>query len=274
MIKNFIVLLVVCFTTSPLFLAVCYSADTNISVSINSTFIDVQNLKVSNNSTTPNTKIDVSWNNLIVGTIQTQQTSTITLDAATTGVNGLDTGSLAANTWYYLFAISTGSTTNSLLSTSSTSPTMPSGYTNKRLISTFRTDGASHFYSQKQYDHDIWYDVSSGVLKIGPNLQATSYTALDFSSFFPPQVNKVIISFIFNMTFNSTTNASIIVRPTGSSADAYFVMTFPGNGTQQMYYRSQAHVVLNNSQSLDYELSNAPATGGAELDPVGYYLPF
>lgn len=49
---------------------------------------------------------------------------------------GLDTGSVANSTWYYLFGIynPTSSVSDILISASLSSPTMPSGYTKKRLI--------------------------------------------------------------------------------------------------------------------------------------------
>ena len=55
----------------------------------------------------------------------------VTGSTNTSGVNGLDTGSLAANTWYYLFLIynPTTSTVASLYSLSATAPTLPTGYT-------------------------------------------------------------------------------------------------------------------------------------------------
>lgn len=60
--------------------------------------------------------------------------------SATTGL--LDTGAIANDTPYYLFAIKNVSTAavNYLSSLSRTAPTMPAGYTKKRLIGWFRTD--------------------------------------------------------------------------------------------------------------------------------------
>ena len=58
-------------------------------------------------------------------------------------VNTLDTGSIAIDTWYYIWAISNGSTDGTLASTSSTAPTMPSGYTFKARIGAVQTIHAS-----------------------------------------------------------------------------------------------------------------------------------
>lgn len=58
-----------------------------------------------------------------------------TLNPANSGVNGLDTGALAATNWYYIWAISDGSlNTDVMLSLSNSAPTMPVGYTYKALI--------------------------------------------------------------------------------------------------------------------------------------------
>lgn len=59
---------------------------------------------------------------------------------------GLDTGTVAADTFYYCFAIynPTNQTSDFLFSTSASSPTMPSGYTKKKRIASLVTDGSSN----------------------------------------------------------------------------------------------------------------------------------
>lgn len=64
------------------------------------------------------------------------------------GVNGLDTGSLANNTWYALFVIGDSRDINEtglLLSTSVTNPLLPLGYDAIRRIGWALTDGSAHF---------------------------------------------------------------------------------------------------------------------------------
>ena len=68
----------------------------------------------------------------------------LTVDTSTVGANGLDTGTLAASTWYAVWVISNGSTTAGLVSLSSTAPTMPSGYTFKARVGWIRTDGTAN----------------------------------------------------------------------------------------------------------------------------------
>lgn len=111
--------------------------------------VSVSGLIIQNNSGTPNTRIDISANDVVMGdtsgnTVRSINVS-VTINAATTGANGLDAGSLSNSTWYYLWLISNGTTTSGLVSASSTAPTMPSGYTYKKRVGSFITDGSATF---------------------------------------------------------------------------------------------------------------------------------
>jgi hypothetical protein len=67
-----------------------------------------------------------------------------TCDLGSNGaVNKLDAGTIAIDTWYYVWAISNGTTDGTLASTSSTAPTLPNGYTFKARIGAVRTIHAS-----------------------------------------------------------------------------------------------------------------------------------
>jgi len=58
-------------------------------------------------------------------------------------VNQLDAGTIAIDTWYYIWAISNGSIDGTLASTSSSAPALPGGYTFKARIGAVRTIHAS-----------------------------------------------------------------------------------------------------------------------------------
>lgn len=275
--KKFIGLLVVCFIINTMFVYTLFGADTNVVVNINSTFIDLQNLYVRYNSTTPNTKIDISWNNLIVGTTQTQQTSILTLDATTIGVNGLDTGSLANNTWYYLYAIHNGNTVASLLSISSTNPTMPSGYTNKRLISSFLTNNSAYFYKQVQFGDFVYYIVDGGTFRVISNGTASTFTTLSLGSYgVPPITQKVKVSIQVNPIHNTAgVYFPIGIRPTGSGLTYGYgpVATISQVANIQVFGSCEINVFTNNNQQIDYKFFTSPSSGGGfNLDVLGYYL--
>ena len=110
-------------------------------------------LRLSNNVGTPNTKIDIAAGSCVDSTNAYLLTSAaVTINCATTGALGLDTGSLANNTWYHVHIIGkTDGTVSAIASTSPTTPTFPSGYTLLRRIGSFRTNGSAQIiaFSQK-----------------------------------------------------------------------------------------------------------------------------
>ena len=85
------------------------------------------------------------------------------------GANGLDTGTLAASTWYYVWVIRnpTTATTAGLFSLSSTAPALPSGYTFAARVGAVRSQAASPYYLLQtlQYGRRVRY-----VLLAGSNL--------------------------------------------------------------------------------------------------------
>ena len=123
-------------------------------------------LTLSNDGTTPNTVIDVttgaatSADNttyLALGSAFTKSiASTWTVG---TGNGGLDTGSVAASTWYHVYVIERTDTgvVDVLLSLSATSPTLPTNYTKRRRVGSILTDGSSHILTFYQYgDTFLW----------------------------------------------------------------------------------------------------------------------
>jgi len=85
---------------------------------------------------------DSNGNVLVLGI-----SSNLTADITQSGAGGLDTGSEASDTRYYIWLIYKPSTNtlNLLLSTSSTSPTLPSGYTYKGLVGWVYNDADGDF---------------------------------------------------------------------------------------------------------------------------------
>jgi hypothetical protein len=80
--------------------------------------------------------------------------------AAGTNAGGLDTGTVANSTWYYIWSIRKDSdgSTDVLFSTSATSPTMPSGYTYKRRIrGAVLTNGSANILGFFQKDNYFWW---------------------------------------------------------------------------------------------------------------------
>ena len=136
-----------------------------------------QNLKIystANNSTVITCDAILLENSS--GTLIKVSTVNVTLDATGTGANGLDTGSLAQGKFYYIYIINNGSTTASLASLSSTSPTLPSGYTYKARVGGVATNAnagganiipsvqvnTNHMFSQTQTNDSVRVTNGSG----------------------------------------------------------------------------------------------------------------
>jgi hypothetical protein len=124
--------------------------------------------EIANNSTDSEHDIDISVGiarnddndgDIVLATALTKQ-----IDAAWsagTNAGGLDTGTVAADTWYYPWAIynPTTFTEDALLSLSQTSPTLPSGYTKKRRIrGAVLTDGSANIIPFHQNENFFFYN--------------------------------------------------------------------------------------------------------------------
>jgi len=103
-----------------------------------------QNLKI---RTTANNSTVITCDSVLLantsGVLVKVDSVNVTLDATGTGLNGLDTGSLSGGKFYYIWIINNGSTTGAIASLSSTSPTLPSGYTYKARVGGVATDTTS-----------------------------------------------------------------------------------------------------------------------------------
>ena len=67
----------------------------------------VNGLGLSNDATTPNTKLDVAIGSILdsSGTFQLSLSAPVVINAAANGLNGLDTGAIAASMQYAIFPV-------------------------------------------------------------------------------------------------------------------------------------------------------------------------
>lgn len=104
-------------------------------------------LMIANDATTPNTKLTIGSGVTIdsTDTFQMINNGTISINAATNGLNGLDTGSLGANKVYAVFLISDPVTLQpigGLISLSATAPLMPFSYSAFKIVGYITTDAS------------------------------------------------------------------------------------------------------------------------------------
>jgi len=169
-----------------------------------------RNLVIQNNSVTPNTQVDVDADEVTVGVsggIAYRLASVnLTINAAVNGANGLDSGGLANNSWYYIFVIynPTTATVAGLLSTSSSSPTLPSGYTALGRFGAIPTDGSATFYRVVIRDDTAYYKIvtssNTNVLRSiatgssgTPSNTSPSWTEHSIASLVPPTAREIFV---------------------------------------------------------------------------------
>ncbi|MBI1215695.1 MAG: hypothetical protein GC185_07745 [Alphaproteobacteria bacterium] len=121
-------------------------------------------LVIENNASTPNTKIDVSAQSAVMsqatGAPVFDTGLSLTVDFSASGANGLDTGSIAASSFYHIWLISNGSTTAALASLSATAPTLPGGYGYKLRVGAVVTDSSTVLMRTRQAGNAAHYVVT------------------------------------------------------------------------------------------------------------------
>jgi hypothetical protein len=99
--------------------------------------------------------------------------------AVGTGNGGLDTGSIAASTWYHAYLIKRTDTgvVDVLVSLSASAPTMPASYTLKRRIGSMKTNGSSQWVGFIQNgDEFLWTAPAVDLNAVTLIAAATLYT--------------------------------------------------------------------------------------------------
>lgn len=174
----------------------------------NTLFLYVNNLQVSNDATTPNTKLNVAVGqcrddtntyDIVLDSANINYSASVTgfvVNLAVTGLNGLDRSSLVASTPYYLYAIAASNgfyPSGFLVSASATAPTMPFGYDLKRLIDYQITDSSAHLIAQFNVGNgNERQKVYANAIRVITSGTASTLTAIDLSAAVPPVQNTLV----------------------------------------------------------------------------------
>lgn len=244
--------------------------DNNLSASIQGSF---RNLTASATGTSAIVTIAadeiVTGNNS--GIYQSLRNWAGTINMATNGANGLDTGAVAASTWYYTYAISkTDGTKAFLASLSATAPTMPAGYSYMAGIGSIYTDPSVNKYplSFIQAGRRIQWKVAAGsnvaqtrqmASGILGSTSTPTYSSVSMSTFAPPRAAQVRVH------VGGQANGNIIVAPNTSYGAA--------GVTTNAAYHASGIAGLNVPFDMVLEGSNiyyAANIASAYMDCLGY----
>lgn len=115
---------------------------------------------ISNNGTTKINIAPASAVDEISGAGCIVSGSAITIDTGTVGANGLDSGTRAASTWYHVFLIGRTDGLVAGIGSTSLTPTLPSGYTLRRRLTSVKTDSSGNILAFVQTGREIAWAVA------------------------------------------------------------------------------------------------------------------
>lgn len=255
-------------------------------------FLYINDCKITNNATTPNTKIDISAGicrdqtdvyDLNLGNYdgfnngQTANSST-TINAAVNGINGLDTGSLAASTLYYVYVIAdpvSANITGAMVSAAAPSvgPLMPFGYSAYRHIGYAVTDGSSHFllmYNSGNNNARIFtYDAPQATAVTAG--AATSYTAVTLTAFVPP-VADTPVSIAYDLTANAAAD-TLKMQGANSTGDAITLTAAVAGATAHLTGNAEVlSQLVAGVPKINYKVSSGSAAVALNVAGFKYYI--
>jgi hypothetical protein len=156
----------------------------------------------------------------------------VTLDTASIGVGGLDTGTLDVSTWYYAYIIHNPGTndTQALCSLDPLSPTLPAGYTHIFRCLAFITDATGDKFPRAGVwaDDTFQYRITPGSnvtawpqIAIGNTANYDTFQAASTSTVVPPTANAIDVHAMADQGAGATTVAVSAVD-TASRFDCLF----------------------------------------------------
>lgn len=124
-------------------------------------------LLMTNNTSTPSTKIDITAGQTVMvttgGAPKFVAAVSVTIDLTTTGANGMDTGARPTSGYVYCYIISNGTVTAGLATATAPSaggPTLPGGYTYQNYVGAMFCDGSQNLFRSRQQRDTVHYVVT------------------------------------------------------------------------------------------------------------------
>lgn len=189
------------------------------------------------------------------------------INSAVNGVNGLDTGTIAASTQYAVYLIGDSRGYNQVAGlmslTSNFGPIMPFGYDSFRLIGFIETDGSSEFvYATHKPQNMVgaltYYNQPAVSVLSGGN--ATTFTAIDLTtnSAVPTTTLPNVIVWLLVVFTPLAAGDVVQFRPTGSTATANLVtIVGAAAGIAQTQYIEVIAGVGSSKPEIDYLVTSA-----------------
>lgn len=207
--------------------------------------------------------LQISSGNYII----VNSTSTLNISSLITGIGGLDTGSIAVNSWYYIYLIynETTKTLNGIMSLSSSIPLLPTGYTLYRRIGSIKTNqnttnilGFSCIgnSSDKSFYWTTFPNTGTTILSGGT---ATTSTNIPIGT---TACSPIASSVFIKYQYTANTNISCIIGITDSSIGTISTIGITGN-----IVTGNGIIPIVNGQ-LEYRIFSGP--GSLDIVSAGW----
>lgn len=191
-------------------------------------------LVVTNNVATPNTKIDITADEVAavdsIGRVKRVSAVSVTIDLGTTGANGLDTGVQAVSTWYKTFVMVKSDGTVAGFASTSATPTLPSGYIYKFYAGSMRSGAATTLLRTKQLGSRARYIVTAATnTTLLPQMvapaNAQTRIAIPVGAFVPPTATQIAVV----VAQDGSVGNSVIVAPSNDAGYTAAGGSLPAN---------------------------------------------
>lgn len=242
----------------------------------------INGLTLSNDAVTPNTVLDIaagvaaSDDGTTLMTLASAITKTTGSWAVGSGNGGLDTGTVAANTWYHAFQIERTDTrvVDVLFSTSPTSPTMPTNYTKKRYIGPFLTNSSGNIVAFSQSGKEFLWKVPASDL----NAFANPGTSAVLQALTVPAGIQSTAIFSFAL-FDATPSGGTFVLVTSpdqvdtAPSTTAFSLLVPGQASGDGMNATLAlRIRTNTSRQIRYRLDNSTTDHRVYIVTMGFVV--
>jgi hypothetical protein len=187
-------------------------------------------------------------------------TTPVTVDITVNGAGGLDaTSSEQASTWYYVYVISdsTSGSVAGLLSESSTTPILPSGYDLYRRVGAVRNNSSSNLLRFKQWGEGVYKtylweeDIITGDLFVLDNGIDLAATTIDCTPGIPS--TSTLGYFKLRVWADDADDLSSNFRPKGITSYPVIIQTTKND----IWYTNYFWMGTDTTQKIEYYVDDA-----------------
>lgn len=180
-----------------------------------------------------------------------------TLNIATSGANGLDTGVEAVSTWYAVYVIADSNAVNptaGLFSVSATSPTLPAGYDVFRRVGWVRNNSASNFvsFAVDGVSNTRNYIVTDqrSLTQVLSSGNSTSFASISLSVAIPSTARMGFLTYMYTPS-NVLNSANIVQTGASTGSPLTFIQSAGGKIWGSVPFSANA------SRQIDYAVTSS-----------------